>query len=188
MAILGTVVTVGCGTSTQKVARLDFPLPPRARYSVSDVEFEAARLTLQQHFSSDTNHLQKIVSLPCFCGPGLWRLVKDSTHFLVPPTAKTTCKVTMKNGRILELPAALLQSEAEVVNFRAALADLLCKNGTLTFRLPTEAEFKTFWTFIPFNEISNPLIVAEGTQHTFVVSFGKKKPFWFDELRNITIW
>jgi len=79
----------------------------------------------------------------------------------------------------------LLQDDTEVVNFRAALADLLVDNGRLKFRLPTEQEFKTFWAVSPFDEIVDPLIVAEGEHYNLIIEFAKDKPFWFDEVKNM---
>jgi hypothetical protein len=60
----------------------------------------------------------------------------------------------LANGKTQELPAALIQDATEAMNFRAALAELISKNGNLKFRLPTEKEFKTFWAVFPFDEIS----------------------------------
>ena len=185
IAILFTIITVGCETQTQKLAKLDFPLPPQARYTVTDAQFEAAMAILQQNFSSDTNQLAAIISSPCMCGPGLWHLLKDSPRFSVPPRAKGTVVIPLVNGRKQELPTALLQNDTEVANFRAALADLLANNGNLKFRLPTEREFRTFWAVSPFDGIPDPLIVAEGEHYNLIIEFAKSKPFWFDEVKNM---
>ena len=177
----------GCSTQTQTqtVAKLDFPLPREAHYTVSDQQFETARALLQQDFSADTNKLEMIVSSPCICGPVLWHLLKDSPYFSIPPFTRTVVKVPLANGENEELPAALIKSKTETDNFRAALADLLSKNGYLTFRLPTEREFKIYWALTPFDEISSPLIVAEGTRYNLIIEFGKDKPLWFDEVKNV---
>jgi len=181
------LVDGGCVSSTTSSAKLGFRLPPRARYTVTDRQFEKAKETLQNYLSPDTNQLKVIIASPCVCGPVLWHLLKDSPHFSVPPVAKTVCQVPLKNGRIQEFPAALLQSDAEAANFRAALADLLSENGTLTFRLPTESEFKIYWAVTPFDEISGPLIVAEGSRFNLIIEFAGGRPFWFDEVTNITL-
>jgi hypothetical protein len=183
--ILIVIAMGGCSTPTQTVAKLDFPLPRQARYTVTDQQFEAAKRLLQQNFSADTNKLNTIISSPCICGPGLWHLLKDSPRFSIPPHTKTTVKVPLANGEVEELPAALIQSKTEADNFRAALADLLSEDGDLTFRLPTEREFKIYWALTPFDEISSPLIVAEGTRYNLIIEFGKNKPFWFDEVKNM---
>jgi hypothetical protein len=183
--ILFVIATGGCSTQTATVAKLDFPLPPHARYTVTDQQFEAAMATLQQNFSSDTNQLVTIISFPCTCGPGLWHLLKDSPRFSAPPRAKGTAVIPLANGKKQELPMTILQDDTEVANFRAALADLLADNGNLKFRLPTEQEFKTFWAVSPFDEISNPLIVVEGEHYDLIIEFAKGKPFWFDEVKNM---
>jgi len=177
--------TFRCDAQNTNSAALNFPLPKAAKYTVTDRQFEVAKKTLQKEFLSDTNHLATIISSPCMCGPGLWHILKDSPHFSAPPRAKTICKVPLTNGKTQELPAALIQDTAEVVNFRAALADLISKNGDSKFRLPTEKEFKTFWAVIPFDEISEPLIVAEGSNYNLSILFTKGKPFWFDEVKNM---
>jgi len=180
-------LAIGCSTQTQTVAKLDFPLPSRARYTVTDQQFEAAKTLLQQNFSADTNQLKTIISSPCICGPGLWYLLKDSPHFTVPPIAKGTSVIPLAGGGKQELPTALFQNETEAANFRAALAELLAINGTLTLRLPTELEFKTFWAVTPFDKISEPLIVAEGEHYNLIVEFAKGNPFWFDEVKNFHV-
>jgi hypothetical protein len=168
-------------------ATLNFPLPKAAKYTVTDQQFETAKEKLQKEFLPNTNQLATIISSPCMCGPGLWNILKDSPHFSTPPRAKTICKVPLANGEMQELPAASILDEAEAINFRAALADLISKNGNLKFRLPTEKEFKTFWTVYPFDEISEPLIVAEGSNYNLIISFSKGKPFWLDEVKIMSL-
>jgi len=185
IAIVFLLTIVGCATQTATMAKLDFPLPPHARYTVTDQQFEAAMAILQQNFSSDTNRLAAIVSSPCTCGPGLWHLLKDSPRFSTPPRAKGTAVIPLANEKKQELPMTLFQGETEAANFRAALADLLADNGNLKFRLPTEQEFKTFWAVSPFDEIPDPLIVAEGEHYNLIIEFANGKPFWFDEVKNM---
>lgn len=186
ITILFLLTIVGCATQTATVAKLDFPLPSHARYTVTDQQFEMAIALLQQDFLPDTNKLKMIISAPCICGPGLWHLIKDSPHFSTPPRAKGTGIIPLANGKKQEVPTALLQDNTEVANFCAALVDLLAKNSNLKFRLPTEHEFKIFWAATPFDEISDPLIVAEGERYNLIIEFAKDKPFWFDEVRNMS--
>jgi hypothetical protein len=176
-----------CDAQNTNSAALNFPLPKAAKYTVTDQQFETAKETLQKEFQPDTNLLGFIISSPCMCGPGLWRLLKDSPHFSTPPRVKTVVKIPLANGKIQELPAALIKGEAETMNFRAALADLISKNGNLKFRLPTEKEFKTFWAVYPFDEISEPLIVAEGSDCNLIISFTKGRPFWLDEVKSMSL-
>jgi hypothetical protein len=185
LVLLLIYTTFKCDGQNTNSAALNFPLPKAARYTVTDQQFEAAKKALQKGFLPDTNQLAAIISSPCMCGPGLWHILKDSPHFSTPPRAKTVCKVPLANGKTQELPAALIQNEAEAMNFRAALADLISKNGDIKFRLPTEKEFKTFWAVYPFDEISEPLIVTEGNDYNVIISFSKGKPFWFDEVKSM---
>jgi hypothetical protein len=173
-----------CVAQNTNSAKLGFPLPKAAKYKVTNQQFETAKKSLQEKFQTDTNQLAEIISSPSMCGPGLWHIFKDSPYFSTPPIAKTVCKVPLPNGKTQELPAALIQSEAEAVNFRGALADLISKNGNLKFRLPTEKEFKTFWATIPFDEIADALIIAEGKEDNLIIAFSEGKPFWFDEVKN----
>lgn len=175
--------TFDCLAQNTNIASLCFTLPKAAKYTVTAQQFEDATNLLRENFLADTNQLVKIISRPCMCGPGLWHLLKDSPCFSTPPRARTICKVPLANGKFQELPAALIQTDAEAVNFRAALTDLLSKNGTLKFRLPNEQEFKTYWATIPFDEISDALVVAEGTDFNLLISFSKGKPFWFEEVK-----
>jgi len=175
---------LNCGAQNTNSARLDFHLPKGAKYTVTNQQFETARKSLQGRFLPDTNLLATMISPPCMCGPGLWHLLKDSPFFSTPPRAKTVCKIPLANGKTQELPAALIQGETEAANFRAALAVLISKNGNLKFRLPTESEFKTFWATVPFDEINDALVVAEGNDCNVFISFSKGKPFWFDEVKN----
>jgi hypothetical protein len=173
----------GCSAPKATNAKLDFPLPRHARYTVTDEKYEAATALLQQDFLPDTNKLKAIISAPAICGPRLWLLLKDSPHFATPLIAKSTGIIPLANGRTQEVATALIQNESEADNFRAALADLLAENGELKFRLPTEDEFKLFWVVIPFDTISDPLIVAEGKRYNLIMEFAKGKPFWFDEVK-----
>jgi hypothetical protein len=186
IVILLLLTIVGCATQPGTVAKLDFPLPRHAHYTVTDQQFHAAKALLQQNFSSDTNQLKMIISAPCICGPGLWHLLKDSPHFSIPPRAKGTGIIPLANGEKQEVPTALLQDDVEVAHFRAALAERLTENGNLKFRLPTEREFKMFWAVTPFDKISDPLIVAEGERYNLIIEFAKGRPFWFDEVKNMT--
>jgi|ERR1035441_5917205 hypothetical protein len=186
IVILFLLTIVGCATQTVTVAKLDFPLPPHARYTITDQQFGTAKALLEQNFSSDTNRLKTIVSSPCMCGPELWHLVKDSPHFSTPPHTKTTIDMPSPDGKTQKLSAALIQDAAEADNFRAALADLLSANGSLIFRLPNEEEFRKFWAVTPFDEISEPLIVAEGSRYSLIIEFADKRPFWFEEVKNMT--
>jgi hypothetical protein len=187
LTLLFVCATIKCNAQNTNSAALNFPLPKAAKYKVTDQQLETAKETLQKEFLPNTNQLAVIISSPCMCGPGLWNILKDSPHFSTPPRAKTICKVPLANGKMQELPAALIQSETEAVNFRAALADLIQKNGNFTFRLPTEKEFKTFWAAYPFDEISEPLIVAEGNDCNLIISFTKGRPFWLDEVKIISL-
>ena len=177
----------GCSSSSTAVAKLGYPLPRHARYTVTEQQFEAAVALLEQDFLPDTNRLQSIISAPAVCGPGLWALVKDSPHFGVPLKAKATGIIPLPNGQKQEVPTALIQDENEAANFRAALAELLAKNGAMKFRLPTEQEFNTFWAVTPFDTISDPLVVAEGERYNVLIEFAKGKPFWFDEVKTMSL-
>lgn len=110
-------------------------------------------------------------------------IVERLTTLFSPPLAKTICTVPLANGKFKELPAATFQTKIEADNFRLALADLLSKNGDLTFRLPTKQEFKAYWAVVPFDDISEPLIVAEGANYNLIILFAKGKPFWLDETK-----
>jgi len=182
-----SVLAGGCATHHDSVARLDFPLPPQARYSVTERQFKSAAALLDKDFLADTNRLKSIVASPCMCGPGLWHLLKDSPAFAVPPRAKTICQVPMGDGHTRELPAALIQDAVEAANFRAALAGLLSGNGAVTCRLPTETEFNQFWAVMPFDDISAPLVVADGRDYDLIILFVKQRPFWFDAV-GIAAW
>ena len=173
----------GCSTPKGKIATLDFPLPRHAHYTVTDEKYEAATALLQRNFLPDTNKLKTIVSAPAICGPRLWALFKDSPHFATPLIAKGTGIIPLADGRTQQVATALIQNDSEAANFRAALAELLSGNGELKFRLPTEEEFKIFWAVIPFDTISDPLIVAEGKRYNVIMEFANGKPFWFDEVK-----
>lgn len=167
------------------IAKLDFPLPAQAKYTVTTNQLNEARDLLVQKFNANTNSLGEIIPFPSMCGPGLWQLLKDSPRFSIPPHAKTICRVPLAGGKFKELPAALLQTKTEATNFQLALADLLSNNGELKFRLPTKEEFGAYWAVIPFDDISEPLIVAEGRNYNLIILFGKGKPFWLDETKTL---
>ena len=178
-------VSVNCNAQNTNLAALSFALPKAAKYTVTRDQFETATNSLAINFQADTNRLDKIITPPCVCGPGLWNLLKDSPCISTPPRIKTVCNVPAANGKMQQLPAASFQDEKEAANFRAALAALISKNGKLKFRLPTEDEFKMFWAVIPFDEISEPLVVAEGSDCNLIVLFSKGKLFWLDEVKKM---
>jgi hypothetical protein len=43
----------------------------------------------------------------------------------------------------------------------------------------------TFWATFPFDEISDPLLVAEGKDYTIICMFSKDKVFWVDEVKKM---
>jgi hypothetical protein len=180
-----SLTTFGLYAQADNIAKLDFPLPAQAKYTVTTNQFNKAKDLLKQKLGADTNQLAELISFPSMCGPGLWQSLKASPHFSIPPRAKTTCKIPLAGGKFKELPAALLQNETEATNFRLALADLLAKNGDLKFRLPTKEEFRAYWAVIPFDDISEPLIVAEGRNYNLIILFTKGKPFWLDETKTL---
>jgi len=167
-------------------AELKFRLPKGAKYKVSKAQVTRATDTLKENFVADTNRLQAILRAPIMCGPGLWDRIKSSTNFLKRPIADTALKVPLPDGRMQECPAALLQSSGEAQAFCRALSELLSGAGTMTVRAPDEQEFKLYWATIPFNEITDPLLVAAGTNHSFICQFGKKGAlFWIDDVKNM---
>jgi hypothetical protein len=168
-------------------AQLPYPLPPKAKYTASIEAIATARADLSTNLVSDASTLTNLFSSPMICGPGLWNVLKGSTHFSKPPLAKSTVKIPTGNGKIQELPMALLQSEDEVASFRRALADLLSAQGKLTIRDPNKDEFMTFWAIIPFDEINGPLLVAEGKDVSIICMFVKGKVFTADEVKRMHI-
>ena len=80
---------------------------------------------------------------------------------------------------------ATFQSEDEVASFRKALADLLKSQGTLTIREPNQEEFMAFWSPYPFDEITGPLLVADGKDVTIFCNFEKGRIFWADEVKRM---
>jgi hypothetical protein len=113
----------------------------------------------------------------------LWHILKNSPHFSKPPVARSTVKIPVGKGKFQELPMALLQGEDEIASFRKALADLLGSQGKLTIREPNADEFMKYWAVIPFHEINEPLLVAEGSDATLFCQFGKGRVFWADEVK-----
>jgi len=166
-------------------AELPFKLPPKAKYTASEKSINQAKDLLKHYLAGDANTLTNLFVRPTMCGPGLWNLLKGSPFFSKPPLAKSTVKIPLPDGRVQELPTALLQSEDEVASFRKALGVLLTSQGNLTVRDPNRDEFMTFWATIPFDEINAPLLVAEGKDYTIICMFDKDKVFWADEVKKM---
>jgi hypothetical protein len=174
-------------TSTLAPAELPYPLPPKAKYTATDADIAKAKADLVANLSPDLNTLSKILTSPLICGPGLWSIVKDSPHFGLPPSIKSTVKVPVAGGKVQELPLATLKLDTEVASFRGALADVLGTQGQLTIREPSELEFKTFWAVIPFDILDGPLLVAEGKDLTIFCMFTRGKVFWIDEVKKMRL-
>lgn len=169
-------------------AELPFHLPKGAKYKVSKAQMIKATDALKKNLVADTNRLQAIFSAPIMCGPGLWDQVTSSTNSLKRPIADTAVKVPLSGGRVQELPAALLQNHEEAKAFCQALSELLGQAGSITVRSPNEQEFKLFWATIPFNEITEPLLVAATTNHSFICQFSKRNTvFWIDDVKNMHV-
>ena len=165
---------------------LPYKLPPNAKYKASKEAIARAKSYLSTNLVSDAATLTNLFAAPMMCGPGLWNALKNSPHFSKPPVAKSTVKVPVGKGKFQELPLALLQSEDEVASFRKALAHLLTSQGKLTIREPHEDEFMKYWAVIPFDEITGPLLVAEGKDANVFCQFEKEKVFWADEVKRTT--
>jgi hypothetical protein len=166
-------------------ADLPFKLPPNAKYTASEKSINGAKDVLKQYLVGDANALTNLFVEKPLCGPGLWNLLKDSAYFSKPPQAKSTVKIPLPNGKFQELPMALLQSDGEVASFRKALAVLFASQGKLTIRDPNRDEFMTFWAVYPFDEITDPLLVADGKDYSIICVFVKDKVFWIDEVRKM---
>ena len=164
-------------------AELRFKLPPKAKYTASSEAIAKAKDELSANLGTNAVALTNLFASPMMCGPGLWNVLKDSPHFSKPPVAKSTVKIPVGKRKVQELPLALLQSDDEVASFRKALADLLSSQGKLAIREPNEDEFMKYWVAIPFNEITGPLLVAEGKDSTIFCQFEKGRVFWADEVK-----
>ena len=168
-------------------AELPFKLPAKAKYTASTEAIAQAKAALMTNLVADATTLTNLFSSPMMCGPGLWDILKSSPHFAKPPVAKSTAEIPLRKGTVQKLPMALLQSDAEVASFRNALADLVKSQGSLTVREPTKDEFLAFWAVIPFEEISGPMLVAEGNDITIFCNFEKQRVFWADEVKRMQI-
>jgi hypothetical protein len=164
-------------------AELPYKLPPKAKYMASSEAIATAKQELSNNLVTNAVTLTNLFEKPTMCGPGLWHILKDSPHFSKPPIAKSTVKIPIGKGKMQELPVALLQNEEEVASFRNALADLLSSQGKLTIREPNQDEFMKYWAAIPFDNITGPLLVAEGKDATIFCQFEKGKVFWADEVK-----
>ncbi len=169
-------------------ARLPFELPPDAEYSASAEAIATAKTNLSANLTGKPAALTNLFASPMMCGPGLWDLLKNSPHFAKPPAATAATRVNLNSGKSQwAAPLALLQSEAEVASFRKALADLLASEGKLTIREPTKAEFMAFWSAIPLNTITGPLLTAEGKDLTIFCHFENGKILWADEVKRALV-
>ena len=164
-------------------AELPYKLPPKAKYTASNEAISKAKIELSANLVGDVATLTNLFASPMMCGPGLWNVLESSPHFSKPPVAKSTVKIPIGKGKFQELPMALLQCEDEVASFRKALADLLSSQGKLKIREPHEDEFMKYWAVIPFEKITGPLLVGEGTDATIFCQFVKGKVFWADEVK-----
>jgi len=166
-------------------ADLPFKLPAHAKYKVSADLIAKAEAELSTNLVDNTATLTNLFATPTICGPGLWHILKDSPRFSAPPAAKSTARIPTGDGKIQELPMATLLSDEELHSFRMALADFLSSQGTLKVREPNQEEFMKYWAVIPFDEISGPLVVAEGKDATLFCQFEKGKVFWIDEVKRM---
>ena len=166
-------------------AELPFKLPPNAKYNVPAETIAMAKAALSTNMVSDATTLTNLFVSPTICGPGLWHILKDSPRFSKPPTAKSTSRIPTGDGKFQEFPMATLLSAEELASFRMALADFLGSQGVLKVREPDEEEFMKYWAVIPFDEITGPLVVAEGKDATIFCQFEKGKVFWIDEVKRM---
>ncbi len=164
-------------------AGLPFKLPPDAEYSASAEAIAIAKTNLSANLTAKPALLTNLFVSPMMCGPGLWDVLKRSPHFGRPPAATTPPNNSLSNGKSPVAPLALLQSEKEVASFREALAELLASEGKLTIREPTQAEFMAFWSAVPLNAITGPLLAAEGKDVTIFCHFENGKILWADEVK-----
>jgi hypothetical protein len=168
-------------------AELPFKLPPKAKYDVPSEIIAVAKAALSKHLAGDAATLTNLFASPTMCGPGLWLILKTSPHFSKPPGAKSTARIPQGDGKFQEFPMASLLSVDEVASFRMALAEFLSSQGALKVREPNEKEFMTFWTVFPFDEITGPLLVAEGKDASLFCVFEKGKVFWIDEIKRMSL-
>lgn len=166
-------------------AELPFKLPPKAKYDVSTETIAKVKAELSTNMVSNAATLTNLIISPTICGPGLWHILKDSHHLSKPPTAKGTARIPTGDGKFQEFPMATLLNADELASFRMALADFLGSQGVLKVREPNEEEFMKYWAVIPFDEITGPLVVAEGKDASIFCQFEKGKVFWIDEVKRM---
>jgi len=160
-----------------------YPLPPAAHYDATDESIDAAVALLATNLVADPDILTNLFSTKAMCGPGLWRLLKDSSQFLTPPRARGIARMPMGNGVTNEAAFAFLQGYEEVSSFRRALALLLKTQGKLVIREPNQKEFMAYWATINYDRIDDPMLVAVGSDYTFFCQFLKDKVFLMDEVQ-----
>ena len=74
-------------------ADLPYPLPPKAKHTVSKEAIATAKTNLSANLVTNAITLTNLFASPMMCGPALWHAVKNSPHFLKPPHAKSTVKI-----------------------------------------------------------------------------------------------
>jgi hypothetical protein len=136
--------------------------------------------------TDQTSYPDNLFSDTLFCGPGLWRTIKDDDEMRRITTGVTQLKVPAQGG-VQTLEGKTFQSKEEVESFKRAFMRHYKFDSQTVIRRPTVRELRTYWAMIPY-DIEEPIFIVESKAATILVDFNVKDDatiVWIDDYRYI---
>jgi hypothetical protein len=183
--------------------RADEPVqvPKGIRYAAAPDEVnDAARQALRERFKADATDedVRALFEDMLFCGPALWRNLKDDEDLSKVKGNKLNLKIPVlkrdgTHDRFDTMEGRIFRNEQVLIFWKALVkqADF----NDLKVRKLNPQELAIFWKMIPF-DISEPIFIMESNKHKFLVLFlgpTPKKPdrplkiMWMDDFRSFFI-
>ena len=165
----------------------------------TDAINDAARQLLRERFNAKATDedVHGMFEDTLFCGPGLWRYLKDDESVSKIKQGRLIMKIPILKpdgglDHFMSMEGKLFQSAEQVQIFWKGLvkqADF----ENLTIRKLTPRELRVFWSLISF-DITEPIFIMESKKHKFVVLFmspipdkphEKLKIMWIDDFEHL---
>ncbi len=164
-------------------------IPPEVIYKKAGLEVNRKAIDKLSGFFLATYTmapLDNLFSDKIFCGPGLWRNIKDDPDMKRITTGVTRFSIpTPKGAQVLE--GKTFQCKEEVESFQRAFLKRYKFDSQTVIRRPIARELRIYWAMIPW-DIDEPIFIVESKVATILVNFGVSENvtiIWIDDYRDI---
>ena len=141
---------------------------------------------LKELFSHTPVKLDDLFDANVTCGPFLWAQIKDTEQIRELKVLRAQIVVPLADGSQQKFEGAVFRTKDEIFAFCRAMEASLGSGDRYKIRPPNAEELRIYWAMIPF-EISEPIFVAESSDHKLLMNFlNEQSVFWVSDLQGIS--